>query len=129
MSARPIIAKAVTTRSGARKFRGYSAGRQPRGQVYPCAMDLPKRPNYNTSVLRPKSRHEFAEREAPQPDFVLTVCVNTANETCPAWPHLMLYQRIGIFTRLPLASLDKLSLQRRLDDIGRNRELNSEADR
>lgn len=150
-SARSIIAEAVMNRLGMVKFRGYSAGSQPSGRVHPYAMDLLQKLNYDTSTSRSKSWEEFTAPEAPQLDFVFTVCDNAANETCPVWPgqpmsahwglpdpsafegseterrvafadtHRMLYQRISIFTSLPLASLDKLSLQRRLDDIGRSK--------
>lgn len=150
-SARSIIAEAVMTRLGAGRFRGFSAGSQPTGKVHPYALDLLAQLNYDTRPLRSKSWEEFAAPEAPRLDFVFTVCDNAANETCPIWPgqpmsahwglpdpsaaegneserrfafadtHRMLYQRIGIFTSLPLASLDTLSLQRRLDDIGRTR--------
>ena len=150
-SARSIIAEAVMNRLGVGKFKGYSAGSQPSGRVHPFAMDLLQKLNYDTSALRSKSWEEFTAPEAPQLDFVFTVCDNAANEVCPVWPgqpmsahwglpdpsayegseterrvafadtHRMLYQRIGIFTNLPLASLDKLSLQRRLDEIGRSK--------
>jgi arsenate reductase len=150
-SARSIIAEAVMNRLGAGKFKGYSAGSQPSGRVHPYAMDLLQKLNYDTTGLRSKSWEEFTAAEAPRLDFVFTVCDNAANEVCPVWPgqpmsahwglpdpsafegseterrlafadtHRMLYQRIGIFTNLPLASLDKLSLQRRLDDIGRGK--------
>jgi protein-tyrosine-phosphatase len=147
-SARSIIAECVMNRLGMGKFRGYSAGSQPSGKVHPYALDLLKHLNYDVSKLRSKSWEEFAAPGAPQLDFVFTVCDNAANETCPIWPgqpmsahwglpdpsavegndaerhyafadtHRMLYQRISIFTNLPLASLDKLSLQKRLEDIG-----------
>ena len=148
-SARSIMAEAILNRLGMGKFKGYSAGSQPSGKVHPYAMDLLRQLNYDTASLRSKSWEEFAAPQAPQLDFVFTVCDDAANETCPVWPgqpmsahwglpdpsavagseserrfafadtHRMLYQRIGIFTNLPLASLDRLSLQRRLDDIGR----------
>ena len=150
-SARSIIAECVINRLGVGRFRGYSAGSQPSGRVHPHALDLLKRLNYDTSTLRSKSWEEFATPDAPKLDFVFTVCDNAANEVCPVWPgqpmsahwglpdpsaaegteserrfafadtHKMLYQRISIFTSLPLASLDRLSLQRRLDDIGRTK--------
>ena len=149
-SARSIIAEAAMNRLGAGRFRGYSAGSQPSGKVHPYAHDLLAQLNYDVSALRSKSWDEFAKLDAPKMDFVFTVCDNAANETCPYWrgqpmtahwgvpdpsaatgteaerrfafadTHRMLYQRIGIFVSLPLDSLDKLSLQRRLDDIGRN---------
>jgi protein-tyrosine-phosphatase len=150
-SARSVIAECVMNRLGAGKFKAYSAGSQPRGKVHPFALELLQRLNYDTHELRSKSWEEFAQPSAPRLDFVFTVCDDAANEVCPVWPgqpmsahwglpdpsrtagteperryafadaHRMLYQRIGIFTNLPLASLDKLSLQRRLDDIGRTK--------
>lgn len=147
-SARSIIAEAIVNRLGNGRFKGYSAGSQPSGQVHPYAMDLLRQLNYDVSDLRSKSWEEFAVPDAPKLDFVFTVCDNAANEVCPVWPgqpmtahwgvpdpsaaqgsesekrfafadtHRMLYQRIGIFVNLPLNSLDTLSLQRRLDDIG-----------
>jgi arsenate reductase (thioredoxin) len=148
-SARSVIAECVMNRLGATKFKAYSAGSQPSGRIHPYALDLLKRLNYDTSGLRSKSWEEFARPDAPKLDFVFTVCDDAANEVCPVWPgqpmsahwgladplraegteaerryafadtHHMLYQRIGIFTNLPLKSLDKLSLQTRLDEIGR----------
>src|SRR6478752_6388512 len=150
-SARSIIAECVIARLGDDRFRGFSAGSQPSGRVHPYALDLLRQLNYDTSKLRSKSWEEFAAAGAPDLDFVFTVCDSAANEVCPVWPgqpmsahwglpdpsaaegteserrlafadtHRMLYQRIGIFTNLPLSSLDKLSLQRRLDDIGRSK--------
>lgn len=148
-SARSIIAEAVMNRLGAGKFKGYSAGSQPSGRVHPFAHELLAKLNYDTSHLRSKSWEEFTAPDAPKLDFVFTVCDNAASEVCPVWPgqpmsahwgledpsaasgneserrfafadtHRMLYQRIGIFVNLPLASLDQLSLQNRLNDIGR----------
>lgn len=150
-SARSVIAECVMNKLGAGRFKAYSAGSQPRGEIHPYALELLRRLNYDTSGLRSKSWEEFARPGAPQLDFVFAVCDDAANEVCPVWPgqpmsahwglldpshvegsesergyafadtHRMLYQRIGIFTNLPLKSLDKLSLQRRLDDIGRTK--------
>lgn len=148
-SARSVIAESVMNRLGMGKFRASSAGSMPSGKVHPFAVELLDRLNYPTSNLRSKSWHEFAKPDAPKLDFVFTVCDNAANETCPVWPgqpisahwglpdpsaaegteaerrfafadtHRMLYQRIGIFTNLPLSSLDSLALKRELDAIGR----------
>ncbi len=155
-SARSIIAECALNRLGRGRFRGYSAGSAPRGEVHPFALDLLRELNYDISDLRSKSWDEFAGAEAPALDFVFTVCDNAANEVCPVWPgqpmtahwgvpdpseatgteaerrlafadtHRMLYQRISIFTNLPIDSLDKLSLQKRLDDIGRSQSAASE---
>ncbi|AHB49732.1 arsenate reductase [Hyphomicrobium nitrativorans NL23] len=155
-SARSIIAECVMNRLGAGRFRGFSAGSQPSGRVHPYAMDLLKQLDYDTSDLSSKSWEVFTALDAPRLDFVFTVCDNAAHEVCPVWPgqpisahwglpdpsaaqgteserrlafadtHRMLYQRISIFTSLPLATLDKLSLQRRLEDIGRGEVMSSE---
>jgi protein-tyrosine-phosphatase len=148
-SARSIIGEAIINRVGAGKFKGYSAGSMPKGQVHPLTLKLLNQLNYDTTALRSKAWDEFSGPGAPALDFVFTVCDNAANETCPIWPgqpmsahwgvpdpaavegtdsekalafadtYRMLNSRISIFTSLPLASLDKLSLQRRLDDIGK----------
>jgi protein-tyrosine-phosphatase len=150
-SARSVIAECVINRLGMGKFKGYSAGSQPSGRVHPYALELLRHLNYDTSRLRSKSWGEFAGKDAGDLDFVFTVCDDAANEVCPVWPgqpmtahwgladpsavegteaerrfafadaHRMLYQRIGIFVNLPIRELDKLSLQRRLDEIGRTR--------
>jgi arsenate reductase (thioredoxin) len=148
-SARSVIAEAIINRLGGGKFKGFSAGSQPRGQIHPYAFDLLAKNNYDIANLRSKSWDEFATSGAPEMDFVFTVCDDAANEVCPAWPgqpmtahwglpdpsraegteaerrlafadtHRMLYQRIGIFVNLPVASLDRLALQKRLDEIGK----------
>jgi arsenate reductase (thioredoxin) len=148
-SARSVIAEAIISRLGAGKFRGFSAGSQPSGRIHAYALELLSRLNYDVSALGSKSWDEFAVSGAPQMDFVFTVCDDAAQEVCPLWPgqpltahwglpdpsraagteavrrlafadtHRMLYQRIGIFVNLPLASLDKLALQKKLDEIGR----------
>jgi arsenate reductase len=148
-SARSILGEAIINRVGAGKFKGYSAGSMPKGQVHPLTLKLLKQLNYDTTALRSKAWDEFSASGAPRLDFVFTVCDNAANETCPIWPgqpmsahwgvpdpaavegtdsekalafadtYRMLNSRISIFTSLPLGSLDKLSLQRRLDEIGK----------
>lgn len=147
-SARSIMAEAIINREGMGRFKGYSAGSQPRGTVHPFTIDLLTQLHYEASAFRSKNWEEFAKPGAPQLDFVFTVCDNAANETCPVWPgqpmtahwgvpdpaanegneperrfafadaYRMLNRRISIFVSLPIASLDTLSLQRRLDDIG-----------
>jgi arsenate reductase len=147
-SARSIIAEAILNKIGIGNFVAYSAGSQPKGQVNPHTIQLLQSLGYETSGLRSKSWHEFAKPGAPSLDFTITVCDNAAGETCPVWPgqpmtahwgvpdpaeakgtpaevalafkdaYRMLNQRIGIFVALPIRSLDQLSLQRRLQDIG-----------
>lgn len=148
-SARSVLAEAIMNRLGAGRFKGFSAGSSPKGKVNPFAINLLDKLNYDTSMIRSKSWDEFAVPGAPRMDFVFTVCDNAANETCPVWPgqpmsahwgvpdpsdtkgteaeiaaafadtHRMLYQRISIFTNLPLASLDDIALKQELDNIGR----------
>jgi len=149
-SARSIIAECVMNRLGAGRFKGLSAGSQPSGRVHPFALEMLAGLNYDTSALRSKAWDEFAAPGSPPLDFVFTVCDNAAGEVCPVWPgqpmtahwglpdpsaatgteaerryafadtHRMLAQRISIFVNLPLASLDKLALKQRLDEIGKS---------
>lgn len=148
-SARSIVAEAILNRLGVGKFRAFSAGSQPKGQVHPETIRLLQSLGYDVSRLRSKSWSEFADPGAPLLDFVFTVCDNAAGETCPVWPgqpmtahwgvpdpaeatgtqaeialafkdaYRMLERRIGIFTSLPLRSFDHLSLQKKLREIGR----------
>jgi arsenate reductase len=148
-SARSILAECILNREGKGRFRAFSAGSHPKGQVHPFAIDLLKKLNHPTAGLRSKDWEEFAAPGAPAMDFVFTVCDNAANEVCPVWPgqpmtahwglpdpaavegteaerHLafadayrMLLNRISVFTSLPMKSLDRLALQKRLDEIGR----------
>lgn len=149
-SARSILAEAVLNRVGQGRFRAFSAGSQPKGEVHPFALDLLTSLNHDTAFARSKNWEEFAGPDAPVMDFVFTVCDNAAGEACPAWPgqpmtahwgvpdpaaaegteaerrlafaeaYRMLGNRISIFTALPLKSLDRLTLQGRLRDIGRD---------
>jgi arsenate reductase len=147
-SARSILAEAVLNRAGRGRFRAFSAGSQPRGEVHPYAVDLLTELDYPTDALRSKSWDEFAAAGAPTLDFVFTVCDNAASETCPIWPgqpmsahwgipdpaaaqgteaekrlafadaYRMMNNRITAFISLPIASLDRLSLKNRLNSIG-----------
>ncbi len=147
-SARSILAEAILDREGEGRFNAYSAGSQPIGKVNPYALELLKSLDYKTADFRSKSWDEFAEDDAPQMDFVFTVCGNAAGEICPLWPgypmsahwgvpdpaavswseadirhafedaYRILNARITSFINLPLGSLDELSLKRELENIG-----------
>ncbi len=147
-SARSVLAEAILNRIGKSRFVAYSAGSQPKGQVHPETLRLLNELHYDTSALRSKSWSEFAKPGAPPLDFVFTVCDNAAGEACPFWPgqpmtahwgvpdpaaasgssaeialafrdaYRMLERRIEIFTALPLAKIDKLSLRAKLREIG-----------
>jgi arsenate reductase len=148
-SARSILAEAILNRNGKGRFRAFSAGSDPKGEVNPFAINLLRRSGYDTSGLRSKSWAEFAHPAAPQLDFVFTVCDNAAGEACPLWPgqpmtahwgipdpaaatgsdaevavafdgaYRMLRRRIELFLALPIAKLDRLVLASRLKEIGR----------
>ena len=148
-SARSIMAEAILNELGAGKFRAYSAGSRPKGQIHPETLRLLQSLGYRISAFRSKSWDEFTAPSAPEFDFVFTVCDNAAAEVCPLWPgqpmtahwgvpdpalatgtpaevalafkdtYRMLHQRIGVFTALPLRSLDQLTLQNKLKEIGR----------
>lgn len=150
-SARSILAEAIMNREGLGHFKAYSAGSMPKGEVHPYALDLLRSLNYDTGFARSKGWDEFAVPDAPKMDFVFTVCDNAAGEVCPVWPgqpmtahwgvpdpaaatgteaeirvafadaYRMLESRISIFTNLPLKSIDTLTLQSRLDQIGDDR--------
>jgi len=156
-SARSILAEAIMNREGRGRFRAWSAGSHPRGEVNPNAIRLLQSLHHDTSDLRSKSWDEFEQPGAPRLDFVFTVCDDAAAEVCPIWPgqpmtahwgmpdpaaatgsaaevalafadaYRMLANRIGLFINLPMAALDRLSLQRRLNEIGQRREAAHEA--
>jgi len=146
-SARSILAEAIINRDGAGRFNAFSAGSFPKGQVHPEALRLLNGLGYPTADFRSKSWDEFAEDGAPPLDFIFTVCDNAAGETCPVWPgqpvtahwgiedpaaiegdrqpqafreaYHALQRRIGLFLSLPLESIDEMSLQSKLREIGR----------
>ena len=148
-TARSILAESILRKEGQGRFRSFSAGSQPKGRVNPMALKVLASMDYPTEDLRSKSWEEFAAPDAPKMDFVFTVCDNAAQESCPVWPgqpmsahwgiedpaevvgtdiekeaafvtaFSLLRNRIAVFTSLPLASIDRLSLGARLREIGR----------
>jgi arsenate reductase len=156
-SARSIIAEAILNKLGAGRLHAYSAGSQPKGQVNPHTLTLLRGLGFDVSGLRSKSWSEFARPGAPPLDFIFTVCDNAAGESCPVWPgqpmtahwgvpdpaeatgtdaeighafsdtYRMLHQRIAIFIALPIKSLDSLTLQNRLREIGRTQDATAKA--
>jgi arsenate reductase (thioredoxin) len=147
-SARSIMAEGLLNSAGRGGFVAYSAGSQPRGEVHPLALATLGKMRLPTDGYRSKSWGEFATADAPQMDFVFTVCDNAAGEVCPVWPGqpmtahwgvpdpsavqgddeqrakafwnaaTMLKRRIDLMLALPLASLDRLALQREVREIG-----------
>ena len=148
-SARSILGEALLRHWGGNRFRGFSAGSHPKGTVHPLALEVLRRNGVAANDLRSKSWDEFALPDAPPLDFVFTVCDQAAGEVCPTWPgqpmtaHWGIHDpaqiegsdqererafnktfreldaRLKIFTSLRLEALDRLSLQRELDGLGR----------
>ncbi|MQA65064.1 MAG: arsenate reductase ArsC [Alphaproteobacteria bacterium] len=148
-SARSVMAESILNREGLGRFQAYSAGSHPAGRLNPYTVDLLRRNNYPVEQLRSKDWEEFARPGAPELDFVFTVCDKAAGEVCPVWPgqpmtahwgfpdpatfegseaetraifaevFRQIYTRITLFIALPMQSLDRLSLQKRLDDLGK----------
>jgi arsenate reductase len=147
-SARSIMAEVLLNAMGKGRFTAFSAGSHPKGRVHPLALELIRKNRLPTEGLRSKDWAEFSQPGAPQMDFVFTVCDHAAAETCPVWlgqpmtahwgipdpaavegndeskrrafftAYSQLTQRISIFVNLPLARLDRLALQKKLDEIG-----------
>jgi protein-tyrosine-phosphatase len=148
-SARSILAESILNHWGRRRFHGYSAGSFPKGQVHPISIALLKQLNLPTEGLRSKSWDEFVAPGAPMIDFIITVCDNAAGEVCPIWPGkpmtahwgvadpaavagtdaeqwaafratlMALESRIKLFINLPVNTLDKMTLQSRIEAIGK----------
>jgi arsenate reductase (thioredoxin) len=149
-SARSILAEAILSNRGKGRFKAFSAGSHPKGAVHPLALALLERKGFPTEGLRSKAWDEFAEPAAPTLDFIFTVCDNAAGEVCPVWPghpmtahwgqpdpaavegteldqtnafrdaFRMLERRIEMFVSLPMASLDQLSLGKKVREIGKS---------
>lgn len=147
-SARSIFAEAIINREGADKFRGFSAGSSPNSELNPHAVDVLRQLGYDTSELRAKNTSEFQRPDAPKMDFVFTVCDQAANEECGPWPgqpisahwglpdpvkvegadaekalafkdvFRQMRRRLTGFLALPIDRLDRISLQKALDEIG-----------
>ena len=148
-TARSVLAEAILNHLGRGRFRAYSAGSHPKGAVNPFALEELRQAGLPVEGLRSKSWDEFAASGAPSMDFVFTVCDNAANETCPVWPgHPMtahwgvedpaavegtdderrrafrkaatvLRRRIELFLSLSMEKLDRMAIQRKVIEIGR----------
>ena len=152
-SARSILAESILNHPsiGQGRFRAFSAGSHPAGQVQPLALELLSQYHYPTEGLRSKSWNEFSGDGAPELDFVFTVCDKAAGEACPYWPgqpmtahwgvedpvavegsheeqrrayanaFMVLRNRLSMFAALPIDKLDRLALKKKLDEIGQAR--------
>lgn len=150
-SARSILAEVLLNHWGRGRFKGYSAGSFPKGQVHPMSLRLLRELKLPTDGLRSKSWNEFAQPDAPIMDFVMTVCDQAAGEVCPVWPgnpvtahwgipdpaavagseaeqlkafrdaYRLLDARVKLFTALPIEKLDSLALKRETAKIGRTK--------
>jgi protein-tyrosine-phosphatase len=148
-SARSILAESLLQHWSRGRFVAHSAGSQPKGEVHPYALDLLRSLQMPSEGFCSKSWEEFATPDAPKLDFVFTVCDSAASEPCPVWPGQPmtahwgvpdpaavegsemqkreafraafdeLENRIRIFTALPVRTLDRMSLKRKLDEIGK----------
>jgi protein-tyrosine-phosphatase len=155
-SARSILAEAILNKEGRGRFRAFSAGSYPKGEVHTEALRLLSELGFPTEGYRSKSWDEFAAEGAPKLDFVFTVCDNAAGEVCPIWPgqpmtahwgiedpagiegdgqrrafcnaFYALQRRIQLFLALPLESIDEMSLQHKLRDIGKTADAKQDAD-
>lgn len=147
-SARSILAEAIVNRDDGGRFEAWSAGSFPKGEVHPQAITLLDKLGFATAALRSKSWDEFAAPDAPQFDFIFTVCDNAAGEVCPVWPghpirahwgiedpaaaaedaqptafmtaFTHLKRRIDLFRALPLDALDEMTIRKSVEDIGRS---------
>lgn len=154
-SARSILGEAVMNKLGKGRFKAYSAGSQPKGEVHPMALSVLNGLGYDTSGMRSKSWDEFSEEGSPEFDFIFTVCDNAAGEVCPVWiGHPMtahwgiedpaavegegqreaflqalryLSNRISLFLALPSEGIDEMAMKRKLKEIGRSQGASSEA--
>ncbi|CAJ0775968.1 Arsenate reductase [Ralstonia mannitolilytica] len=151
-SARSIMAEVIMNHLGRERFKAYSAGSHPRGEVHPMTLEVLSDQGYDLGGLRSKSWTEFAEPDAPQMDFIMTVCDQAAGEACPAWPgqpitahwgfadptkvegdrekqlkafsnaQFQIANRIRLFMSLPIEKIDRMSLQTKLRELGQQRD-------